>query len=98
LITVTNHAEKRFKERLGLPKSACQKHAQIAYDEGFKHEDARGKAKRYLDKLFLEHRNANAMRVYGEFVYLFTGETLITVLNLPKSVRGGFKHKSLSAA
>ena len=91
LVSVTNHAAKRFKKRCGFPKKACQSHAQTAYDKGYRHVDAKGRAKRYMDKVFLEHRKANQMRVYGEFIYLFAGTVLITVMNLPKSVRGGFK-------
>lgn len=90
-VKVTNHAAKRFKQRLGLPKKACQSHAQRAYEDGYKHVDSKGRAKRYMDKLFLQHRNANQMRVYGEYIYLFSGSVLVTVMNLPKSVRGGFK-------
>ena len=89
LVIVTNHAAKRFKQRVGLPKTACQRHAEKAFIDGLRHTDVRGSAKRYLDKLFLEHRTANNMRVYGQFVYLFKGKVLVTVLNLPRSVRGG---------
>ena len=90
LCTVTNHAAKRFKQRVGLPKAACQRHAEKAFSEGFSHAEARGSAKRYLDKLFLEHRKANNLRVYGQFVYLFAGTVLVTVINLPRKIRGGF--------
>jgi len=92
VVSVTSHAAKRFKQRCGLPKKACQSHAQTAYDKGFKHADAKGRAKRYMDRLFLDYRKANQMRVYGEFIYLFSGTVLITVINLPRHVRGGFKH------
>lgn len=91
MIQVTNHAQKRFKQRLGLPKKACQRHAEIAFQNGFKHADARGNAKKYLDRLFLEHRTATNMRIYGDVVYIFNHETLITVFGLPKNVRSGFK-------
>lgn len=90
-VIVTSHAAKRFKQRVGLPKKACLGHAQRAYNNGFKHSEAKGRAKRYMDKIFLTHMKANQMRVYGEFIYMFQGITLITVLPLPKSVRGGFK-------
>ena len=90
-VVVTTHAAKRFKQRVGLSKKACQAQAERAMESGYSHADAKGRAKRSLDKLFLEHRTANNIRVYGEHVYLFAGSTLVTVLNLPKSVRGGFK-------
>ncbi len=92
-IHVTNHAKKRFKRRVGLSKAACQKHAEIAYEHGVTHAETRGRAKRYLTKLFLQYRNANQLRVYGQFVYVFNDVVLITVIHLPKSVRGGCSRK-----
>jgi hypothetical protein len=89
LVTVTNHSRKRFKQRLGLSKKACQRHAEIAFLQGATHADVRGRAKRYLDRLFLQHHTANQLRVHGQFVYLFNNNVLITVLGLPKSMRGG---------
>ena len=88
---ITNHAAKRFKQRVGLPKKACLRHAELAFTNGFTHSEARGKAKRYLDKLFLEYHKADNMRVYGGFVYLFVGETLITILPLPRNMKNGFR-------
>lgn len=89
-INVTNHARKRFKERLGLPKAACLRQAQKAFDSGFTHAQAKGKAKRYMDSLFLKYRTANNLRVYGQAVYIFSGNTLITVMLLPVNIRKTF--------
>ena len=94
MVIVTKHAKKRFKQRVGLPKRICLANAEKAFTVGFRHCDARGKAGRYLDKLFLEHRTANNLRVYGQFVYVFKGNLLITIVGLPKSVRKGFKKKN----
>lgn len=89
-ITVTKHAIKRFKQRVGLPKSACQKQAELAYRNGISHGDVTGNARKFLDKLFLIHRSANQLRVYGEHVYLFAGTTLITVMHLPNNLKNAF--------
>jgi hypothetical protein len=85
-IKLTRHSLKRLKERVGLPKKACQKHAEKAFADGLTHSDMKGQAKRYIDKLYLEHRNANNIRAYGEFIFLFKNNTLITVLNKPKNI------------
>jgi hypothetical protein len=92
-IVLTNHAKKRLKQRLGLPKSACERAAQSAFDTGHKHSDAKGKARRYLDHLYLlylQYEKANNIRVKGQHVYLFSGNVLVTVLNLPRSISRGF--------
>ena len=88
-VIVTNHAAKRLKQRSGLPKKAVNRFAEIAFLKGKKHADVKGRLKRYLDKLFLSHMNGNNIRVYGMFVFIFQDTRLITVLSLPKSMRGG---------
>ena len=91
IVSVTNHAIDRFKERLGLPKRACLKQATKAFNFGFKHSNAKGRAKRYIDGIFLKYRKANNIRVHNGAVYIFIGKTLITVMSLPKNMIGGFK-------
>ena len=86
-IEVTNHAKKRFKQRVGLPKSACQRHAEKAFYEGLTHTDVKGRMKRFFNKLYLEYRSANNLRLYGEFIYLFKGTRLITVIHFPKGMK-----------
>lgn len=88
-ISVTNHAAKRFKQRMGLPKKACQRHAETAYEHGATHGEVRGSLKRYMDKLYLQHRTATDIRAYGEQLYLFAGRRLITLFPIPKRMRGG---------
>ena len=93
-LIITDHAAKRIKERLGLPKSAITPHVHRAYNEGWRHSHAHGKAKRFIDKLFLSHGNASDIRIYGRFVFLFNGQVLITVVPLPRSMINGFKKEN----
>lgn len=86
-ITISNHAYDRAKERLGFDKKATDKMAVLAYGHGTKHGDAKGRLKKYIDKLFLEHRTANNTRVYGEAIYLFHNQTLITIYRLPNNLK-----------
>lgn len=37
-----------------------------------------------MDYLFLSHMQGTNIRIYGNFVYIFDDEILITVLPLPK--------------
>jgi len=80
---VTRHAMTRGKQRLGLGKKAMQRTADKALLLGRKHEEFTGGLRRYLDCVYLEHKKASNMRVHGQFIYLFAGVTLITVLNVP---------------
>lgn len=50
---------------------------------GITHSEAKGGLCRYLDKLYLSNGNANNVRVYHRYVYLFRGNTLLTIIPLP---------------
>jgi len=84
---VTKHGGQRIRERLGIPKKAVAKLAEKALTEGATHAQFAGRMKRYLDRVFLDHRNANNMRVLNGYLFLFYGENLITCWALPQSVR-----------
>lgn len=88
-VVITDHAHKRLKERLGLPKSARQRMVQKAFDEGWTHADARGRLKRFLDGKWLEHRDCANVRIFAEHLYFFAENRLVTVYEVPKNLRGG---------
>ena len=80
---VTKHGGKRSRERVGIPKKAVDRNAKNALEKGVRYEDTCGAMRRYLDWLYLKGSGeANNMRVYGDHVYLFHDEILITVLNV----------------
>lgn len=82
-VTVTRHAEKRIRQRLGINKSATERTAEKALERGVTHAEAKGKLHRHLDGIFLLTYKPTNLRVYNHSVYLFNGTTLITVLPLP---------------
>ena len=84
---VTAHAQKRTKERVGLPKRAVEKNAERALREGITHAETSGSLRRYMDSLFLTKRTANQLRIYCGNVYLFCNDVLITVVPLPQKYR-----------
>jgi hypothetical protein len=81
---ITKHAEDRIRQRCGIPKRVVQKNAETALRHGIKHGECSGRLKKYFDYLFLSHNNTGAnIRIYGNHVYIFTKERLVTVLPLP---------------
>ena len=86
-IQVSMHAEKRMIERLGVNKRAVQRLAEKAYKDGIRHKDAVGRLKKWMTYRFSQNRNANNMRVYGEFLYVFCGNILVTVYIVPNELR-----------
>jgi hypothetical protein len=85
-VSISEHASTRMKERLGIPKSAHQRTAQRAFDQGVKHSETFGNLCRYLDKQYLSHSQANNMRVHGHHIFVFADTVLITVLHLPQNL------------
>lgn len=85
-VVVTEHSVKRTKDRLGLSKKLADKNAQKALEFGITHSEAKSGLRKFLDKLYLSNGNANNVRVYHHHVYLFRGNTLITIINLPQNL------------
>ena len=82
-VVMTNHSIKRTKERVGLSKKIADKNAQKALEYGITHSECKAGLRRYLDKLYLSNNNANNVRIYHRFVYMFRDNRLITILPLP---------------
>ena len=91
---VSNHAEKRIRERVGLKKKCVDKNAEKALEKGLKHSDVRGRLKKYMDKIYLSGRNVNNARIYHHFVYLFHDNLLITVVPLPRELHAAADSQS----
>ena len=87
-MNVTRHATKRTKDRVGLSKKIAGKNAEKAFNYGLKHSETKGNLNKYITKLyFSKNNNANNIRVYHEYVYIFNDETLITILELPNNLK-----------
>lgn len=84
---VTNHAAKRTKERLGIPKRISEKNAEKALQFGIRHSETSGGLHRYIHSLYWKQQTANNVRIYCGNVYIFHDETLITVFPLPQKYR-----------
>lgn len=84
---VTKHARRRIVKLVGMKKSSTHKDAQRAWKRGIRHNETEGSLRRYIDYLYLSHRTANNIRIYNSHVYLFAGQTLVTVIPLPDKYR-----------
>lgn len=86
---LTQHSVERGSERTGLNPKAFQRLAGIALERGRRPAEFRGRFRRFLDGLYLRERNADNVRVHGEYVYLFHGDVLITVIPVPHKLKNG---------
>lgn len=90
---LTKHAISRIKMRVGGKNSSCQKIANKALNEGISVENREfsGGLKVYVKLLYRNELKANNILVYGEFIYLFHNELLLTVLNVPNKFKKELK-------
>lgn len=87
IVQITNHAKERIGKRCGIPKKAFERSVQKAFDKGLRREECVKELRKYLDYLFLSHKNGNNIKVYGNHAYIFCDTRLITVLTLPNKYR-----------
>lgn len=85
-IVVTQHAYDRAKERMKWSTTVTLKMAILAYNSGISHKETKGNLRNYVSKLFFEYGVANNTKIYGEDIYLFRDNTLITLYRLPQSL------------
>lgn len=85
---VTDHARRRGKERLGLNAKSLQRTALRALVDGLGRPDAHGQIRAYLDAKRGEHPDGELF-VYGEFIFVFAGNVLITCLRVPPVLKSG---------
>lgn len=86
-LIITDHADARTRERLGLPRRAATKNAARALSRGLVRDDVAGSMRRYLDEMYQIHQTCNNIRVYCGNVYVFYYGTMITVFPLPHRFR-----------
>jgi chromatin remodeling complex protein RSC6 len=87
MIDVTNHGRRRIKERCGIKAKGTGRLAKIAFSKGLSRSDVSGSLYKYIDYLYHYNEQANNIRLYGDKVYIFCNEVLVTVLDTPKKYR-----------
>ena len=91
-LQVSRHGERRARQRVGLPKKSVERNAQRALTEGIGYREASGALRKYLGWLYERYNgNGNNIRIYGDKVWVFHDEILITVLNVPGEHRKAAK-------
>jgi len=83
IVKVTSHGTARTRQRCGIKKKSVQRIAAIAFKKGISIKDTTGSLNRYLQYLYHYNETADNIRIYGDKVYIFCGNVLVTVLNVP---------------
>lgn len=81
-IIITDHAYSKAKERLKFKKSTLDKMANKAFLSGIEHKDTKGLLKKFISKKWCMYKICNNVRIYGENIYFFSNNKLITLYRL----------------
>lgn len=90
-MNISNHARHRMKERCGFNRKAQDRMAQKAFNEGITHKQTKGRLHKWVTSLFFKNCNANNIRLYGGFAFVFAVETLVTVIPIPSNLKKDFE-------
>ncbi len=91
-MTISNHARQRMKERCGFNRKTQDRMARKAFDEGVTHKQTKGRLNKWVTSLFFKNYNANNIRLFGDYAYIFAGETLVTVIPVPANLKKDFEN------
>ena len=92
-VIITEHAKDRMISRLGLNKKSLLRIATKAYNEGLSHNQVKGRLRKYIDGLWFHgDGKANNIKIYGDKAYLFKGNLLITVIQVPNNLTRELKN------
>lgn len=84
-MTLTEHGVKRTKERVGIKGEKTAEYIQRAFWKGKTPEDFDKRTKKFLENTLCKSRGNN-IRVYGNDIFIFADDTLITTFPMPSDV------------
>ncbi|MCM1258814.1 MAG: hypothetical protein NC307_13295 [Roseburia sp.] len=88
---ISKHAKQRMKERCRFSRKSQDRMARKAFDEGITHAQTKGKLNKWITSLYFKNKKSNNIRLYGDKAYIFCGETLVTVIQIPAGLRKDLK-------
>ncbi len=84
MLTVTEHGKNRVRQRCGIKVKAVKRLARIAYEKGLTPAETTGALSRYMLSLYNYNGTADNIRIYGDKVFVFCKDVLVTVLYVPR--------------
>lgn len=79
-----------MKERCGFNRKAQERMAEKAFMEGITHKQTKGRLHKWVTSLFFKNTNANNIRLFGNYAFVFCGDTLVTVIPVPGNLKKDF--------
>lgn len=72
--------------RCGLNKSSFEQISEKVYSEWISHSETFGWLNKWVTSLYFQNKTANNIKLYGDKAYLFHGNMLITVIQIPNNL------------
>lgn len=88
---LTKHSISRLQQRCGVSKKNALKVARRAFRTGVTHAETHGNLHKFLDSIYLSQQKGTNMRIYGNAVFVFKGDVLITVIRVPDNLLAEIK-------
>lgn len=86
-IIITDHAYDRARKRLKWSSSTLNRMINRIYYEGISSKNSKGTLKIYFEKLNNRNSQCNNIRIFGNSVFFFMNNRLITMLPLPLEIK-----------
>lgn len=92
VIKVSEHAASRGRERMGINKKAMQRQAELAYERGYRHNQTKGRLRKFIDKEALRFTpKANKYIVYNSSLFFFRTVSddkmvVLSMIKLPQNL------------
>lgn len=83
---LTKHSISRLEQRCGVSKKNASTIAKRAFKTGISHKNTTGNLHRFLDSIYLSQKKGTNMKIYGNAVFVFKEDTLITVISVPENL------------
>lgn len=83
-IYISEHAFKRMKERCGLSRKAALRHVNTVVDNGQDIGEVKGYLSGWAKKKENSAKKDNHFIIYGNYVYIFDKNILVTVIHTPQ--------------
>ena len=84
-IKISNHAYERAKDRFGWSKDVLNKMMDRVVEKGISNSQTKTHLHKYISGLTLRHGSSN-VKIYGENIFFFKGDTLTTLYRLPNEL------------
>ena len=86
-VTVTKHGSERMRKRMGISKKSVDRIAAKAFHMGCRESEARGSLRKFMVRCNEHDGNSCYSVIYGNFVYIFDGNRLVTVYAVPHRIK-----------